>query len=192
MIFKCPHCREEISEINYTSDVTEYGTAIITTFATSDPPIASDHDCTDSETQETRYTCPECDRQIAIEDVIVEPTPNQPQPAKEPNNDSADDHDEIINPSLSSQKQIDNTIVCKNRKCNAPILIEIAGEQNWIAPLWATNNREEWIHMQRRNKNGWQYAPVTCPKCGRLNDPSVFFEKIRNQLIRKKSKPQRV
>lgn len=190
MIFKCPHCREEISEINYTSDVTEYGTAVLMDvgFPTPHP---SDRDCTDSETQETRYTCPECNRQITIEDVIVEQTPDQPPPARKPSNDSADDHNEIINPSLHPQRQIDNTIVCKNRKCNTLILIEIAGEQNWIAPPWASN-RAEWIYMQRRNKNGWQYAPVSCPKCGRLNDPSVFFEKIRNQLIRKKSKPQRV
>ena len=52
-IAHCPHCGEEIKHLEYSSDIAEWGTCDLD---------GENFDFSDSETQETNYRCPKCDR----------------------------------------------------------------------------------------------------------------------------------
>ena len=62
----CPHCREEISHLNYEADTEGYESGICNT-------DGGDWDCDDSGTNDHHnitYTCPECENECSPSDVL--------------------------------------------------------------------------------------------------------------------------
>lgn len=178
VILFCPHCNEEIDEVKYTSVVNEYGTVHFVHHSSDSPYVyATDHECDDSETLSTEYSCPHCDREISVETVIVRS--KKITPVETPSKDDAEQHTEIISPKLLSNSiEHLNAIICINKKCNKIIPVGIDGDSHgFVPPPWISDFRT-WLQNLRKQKDSWKTAPVECPSCGMLNHPEKFFIKL--------------
>ena len=66
---RCPHCEEEIDELNYRAAYTEWGTETGTSNLNGENTEYDERESYDSETIEYEYMCPLCDAEIDPEDI---------------------------------------------------------------------------------------------------------------------------
>lgn len=157
-MWKCPECLEEITSLKYNQSVTEYRTEYGTyALPESGDAFEGDHDCDDSETNDsdsgddTIYSCPHCEAEISLSS--LENTEEESNPHNEPRNN---DRTKITFLTESSRKNlicdtdIESHKIPKYIKCPFCRHLILAGGKC-------------------SNDNDWDYedAPSgdTCPNC---------------------------
>lgn len=169
----CPECSCEIKHLNYDVDTvsSEYGTADL---SDKKPEHARDR-VTDHENEDMgdtewsgspNYRCPECDNDIDLmdlewEDEDDEEEEEKPKPEPEPE----ETLHRIIKPEkdiikTDLPKSVENSIICKNKKCLHVFVIE------------------EGDYYQKRRNNDNDDELFECPKCS----TSITLDEYRKLL----------
>ncbi|HNV61452.1 MAG TPA: hypothetical protein PKN54_00770 [Candidatus Cloacimonas acidaminovorans] len=68
----CPHCLEELDELIYEAQYTEWGSEVGTADLEGDIIDTEDHIYGDSETNEIEYSCPHCCESLSIDELLEE------------------------------------------------------------------------------------------------------------------------
>jgi len=163
-MWKCPECRHEIDRVQYnvSTSGSEYGTAsLVENNPTNTRDRAEDFeqdDYGDTEWNDTpEYTCPECDNNINLEDLIwinedddEDEDDDKPKPEPEPEETLHNiilPENNIVRTDLP--RQADESIICKNKKCKHIFVVEKAtrygyglrdDEETFECPKCATSN----------------------------------------------------
>jgi hypothetical protein len=72
--FTCPHCETDIDHLNFSASVSQYGSTDLDLFRCRDGSYeitTENWDVNNEDVQDSEYTCPECDRQLCTEDILV-------------------------------------------------------------------------------------------------------------------------
>jgi hypothetical protein len=83
---RCPNCREKLDYLNYNQGVTEYGSASLPEEIENIEDIygSIDYEGNDSEYDTNiNYSCPECDYQVELLDLIIEEDNEEKEKKKE-------------------------------------------------------------------------------------------------------------
>lgn len=171
-MWKCPNCNHELERLDYhvNTQSSEYGTADLSDTKQIRGDIVVDYNSDDYGDNEwdgsPEYTCPECDNDVSLSDLIWvndddEEEEEKPKLPPEPE----ETLHKIIKPSkdiikTDMPKSTEDSIICKNKKCLHVFVIE------------------ESDTYQRRRNNIDDDELFECPKCS----TSITLEEYKKLL----------
>ena len=172
-MWKCPECEHEIEHLQYhvNTQSSEYGTADLSDTKQERGDIVCDYNSDDYGDSDwdgsPEYTCPECDNDVSLSDLIWvnedDDEEEKPKVKKEP--EPEETLHKIIRPErdiIKSDlpKSTEESIICKNKKCLHVFVIEETGT------------------YQRRYNNENDDEIFECPKCS----TSITLEEYKKLL----------
>lgn len=191
IVWKCPQCNCAIETLNYNVGISshEYGTASLTDEKpkrnTRYYDIAVEHNSDDQGDSNwegsPNYSCPECDEEIEIKDLIWIGKEKKPceKCKKEIKNCNCSEPEEtkfkiilakhIIIDDDKAKDSSSSTIICK--KCKH-IFVAFGGEKDWSEKYSYGNKETE--------------ESCECPKCGTTNSIKEFQQLIKDNFFSQK------
>lgn len=74
--FRCPHCENEITSLDYSVSTRQYGSCGVELI--NEYPQVCDWNVHDDEWEdEPDYICPECDNTLSLSDIVIEGAPHE-------------------------------------------------------------------------------------------------------------------
>ncbi len=152
---RCPHCGAEIDHLYYVADVTNWGWESGSCDLDGDNwDYDGDSETTNSETQDTRYECPECHADIGTVDIWPgeeEPESEEPPPPPEPEDMEEEPTARFW---LSANKQNQLLYTCPD--CKAVRWLD----QDEVEDIQAYNSKKD-----SNPKGRYHRTLVACGKC---------------------------
>lgn len=168
-MYKCPHCHEELSNLDYSIPQVEYGSLSlpIRRYQGDDISNHGDYDSHDTESTESpRFDCPECHITIPLQDLIWEDAPigtNSGLPRVD-NNRQGEESVETFRPEFMGSgktNQLNVAMICMSTRCGKSFIYDELDRFHECPHCGFNNDRDE---FRKRIKSGAYNKDKTCLK----------------------------